>query len=82
MNILNFIEAIDMDKSEYTYEEEFDAYFFLPHTTYFNEKMCQNFDFFRDIREIVPIYVSQKIKDIIEKEEWIGFDFFEQQMSQ
>ena len=79
MNILNVIEAIDLKKSEYSYDEEFEMYSFLPHTMYLNNDICQNYDIFRATKMIVPIYVSQKIKDMIEKNNWVGFNFYKQQ---
>lgn len=78
MNILNFIEAYDMEKSEYKYNEKYNYYSFLPHTTYLDKKVCSNYDIFRCAKFKIPIYVSQKVKDIIEENNWIGFDFYKQ----
>lgn len=76
MNILNHIEAIDMDKSDYTYNEKYDLYSFIPHTTYLNKDVCSNYDIFRASKRSSVIYVSQKIKDIVEEKNWIGFEFY------
>lgn len=79
MNVLNIIEAIDLEKSEYSHNEKFDLYTFLPPTTYLDKQICQNHDIFRASKSKQGIYVSQKIKDIIEKNQWIGFEFYKQQ---
>jgi len=81
MNILNFIEAIDLEKSTYTYNEKYDLYSFLPHTTYLDVNVCQNYDIFRATKSSISIYVSQKIKDIAEENKWIGFEFYLQQIN-
>ena len=82
MNILNMIEAIDLEKSEYKYNEEYDFYSFIPVTTYFDEEECDKYDIFRASKNTIGIYVSQKIKDIVESNRWIGFEFSGRLMSQ
>ena len=79
MNILNYIEGIDLEKSEYSYDAEYDSYGFLPHKTYLNKDVCQEYDVFRVTKNSTAIYVSQKIKDIVEKNQWIGFEFYQEQ---
>jgi len=78
MNILNSIEAIDMNKSKYDYEEEYDAYFFEPNAVYFDEEICKDHDIFRACKSPQAIYVSDKFKSIVEREDWIGFYFYPQ----
>jgi len=59
MNILNCIEAIDLKKSEYTtYNEKYNLYSFLPHTTYLDANVCRNYDIFRAAKSSISIYVS------------------------
>lgn len=78
MNILNFIDAIDLEKSEFIYIEKYDAYSFLPHATYLDKEICRNYDIFRAIKSPEAVYVSQKVKNIIEENNWVGFDFYRQ----
>jgi len=82
MNVLNMIEAIDLEKSEYKYNEKYDFYSFIPVTTYFDEEVCGKYDIFRASKDKIDIYVSQKIKDIVESNGWIGFEFSGRLMSQ
>lgn len=81
MYINNFIDGYDMDKSEYKYNEEYDSYSFLPHATYLKKDVCNQYDIFRCKRFVIPIFVSEKIKQIIEENQWIGFDLRKQKES-
>ena len=69
----NFIEAFDMKKSKYTYDEKYNYYSFLPHLTYMNDKVCKNHDVFRCVYSKPTLYVSDKIKKIVELNNWTGF---------
>ena len=82
MNILNHIEAIDLKKSDHNYDEEFNYYAFLPGSIYLDESICEGHDIFRASKYTAYVYVSQKVKDIIEKHEWVGFKFREEKVSQ
>ncbi len=76
MFIDNFIDAYDMEKSEYVYNDKYDLYTFIPMKTYLNKKVCSNYDIFRPNKSRAEIYVSHKIRNIIESNKWIGFDFY------
>ena len=78
MYIKNFIDAFDMEKSKYRYNEKYDLYTFIPQETYLNEEVCREYDIFRSSKSVASIYVSQKIKETIEENNWIGFDFYRQ----
>lgn len=78
MYIENFINAFDMDKSKYKYNEKYDFYTFMPKETYLNENICSEYDVFRCSKSVAAIYVSEKIKNIIEENDWIGFTLYEQ----
>ena len=82
VNILNVIEAYDMIKSEYEYKEKYNIYSFLPHTTYLDLKVVKKYDIFRATKFRPSIYVSQKIKDLIDENQWTGFDFIRQKTNQ
>ena len=47
MNILDCIEAIDLEKSKYDYDEEFNVYWFMPRSIYLNPSACSGHDIFR-----------------------------------
>ncbi len=79
MYIENFIDAFDMEKSKYKYNEKYDFYTFMPKETYLNSSVCSEYDIFRCSKSVASIYVSETIKKIIEVNQWVGFTFYEQQ---
>lgn len=79
MYIKNFIDAFDMNKSEYEYNEKYNFYTFIPMKTYLNKDICSQYDIFRCSKSTAAIYVSEKIRKIIIDNQWIGFDFYVQQ---
>lgn len=76
--INNFIDAFDMEKSKYKYNEKYNLYTFIPQATYLNKEVCSQHDIFRCSKSVAAIYVSKKIKEIVEENNWIGFEFYEQ----
>ena len=38
-------------------------------------KECSKYDIFALRKDMFKIHISQKLRDIIEENEWIGFDF-------
>ena len=81
MNVLNLLDVIDMEKSEFIYTKEYNLYTFMPHATYFKQNSCDGYDIFRANKNAIPLYVSEKLKKIIENSDWIGFDLYSQRMS-
>lgn len=79
MYVVNFIDAFDMEKSKYKYNEKYDFYTFAPKETYLNKRVCLGYDIFRCLKSVSSIYVSEQIKKIVENNHWIGFAFYEQQ---
>ena len=77
VNILNWIDGIDMEASEWEYEEEDDAYFFEPKGMVLDEKKCEGYDIFRCTKDTICIFVSEKIKKIFEKNNWQWFSLSE-----
>ena len=75
MYVENFIDAFDLEKSEYVYDEEYDFYTFLPKKTYLNERVCAGYDIFRCAKSVAAVYVSGKIKEIVQENRWTGFCF-------
>ena len=78
MNILNLIEAYNMEESEFTYNEKYNLYTFLPHNTVLDSAICSEYDIFRANKNKMVIYVSEKVRNIIEENKWIGFEFYKQ----
>ena len=79
MYILNFIDAFDMEKSKYKYNEKYDFYIFIPKETFLDQSICSKYDIFRCSKSVATIYISEQIKKIVEDNQWIGFTFYEQQ---
>lgn len=79
MYVTDFIDAFDMEKSQYKYNEEYDFYTFIPKETYLNKSVCFGHDIFRCSKSKAGIYVSEKIKNIVQDNHWTGFAFYEQQ---
>ena len=77
VNILNWIDGIDMEASEWEYEEEDDAYFFEPKGMVLDEQKCEGYDIFRCTKDNICIFVSEKIKKIFEKNNWQWFSLSE-----
>ena len=75
----NFIDAFDMEKSLYKYNEKYDLYTFIPKKTYLNMDNCESYDIFRADKSVSSIYVSEKIKNIIEIGKFTGFKFIVQE---
>lgn len=75
MYIENFIDAFDMERSKYKYNAKYDFYTFIPKETYLNQSVCLEYDIFRCSKSVAAIYVSEKIKQIVELNNWIGFAF-------
>lgn len=78
MYIENFIDAFDMEKSKYRFNEKYNFYTFYFGETYLNKSICCKYDIFRCSKSVAAIYVSEKIKTIIQDNHWIGFSFYEQ----
>lgn len=73
VNILNWIDGIDMEASEWEYVEEDDVYFFDPKGMVLDEQKCEGYDIFRCTKDTICIFVSEKIKKIFEKNNWQWF---------
>lgn len=78
MYITNYIDAYDMSKTSYKYNEKYNCYSFNPKQIFLDTQVCENYDIFRCKKHPSIIYVSQKIKDIVELNKWIGFAFYPQ----
>ena len=55
-----------------------DFYTFIPKETYLNQSICSEYDIFRCSKSVAAIYVSDKIKKIVDSNNWVGFTFYEQ----
>lgn len=74
----NFIDAYDMNKSEYRYNEKYDMYTFAPNKIYLNVEKCRQYDIFRCNQSPAMVYVSQKIVNLIQQHSFTGFSFIPQ----
>ena len=77
MYVENFIDAFDMNKSNYKYNEKYNVYTFIPQQIFMNFDECRKYDIFRADKSVAGIYVSDKICDIL-KDNFIGFKLVEQ----
>lgn len=75
MYVKNFIDAYDMKKSKYKYNEKYKIYTFMPNGIVMNEENCAKYDIFRCNKDKACLYVSEKIKKIVDDNQWIGFCF-------
>ncbi len=75
----NFIDVFDMKRSKYKYNEKYDFYTFLPREVYLDRRICVAYDIFGCSKSVASIYVSEKIKKMIEDNQWTGFKLYEQQ---
>lgn len=82
MYVKNFIDAYDMKKSKYSYDSKYNFYSFEPHATYLSAKVCRAYDIFRCKQDVTSLYVSEKIKKIIDENQWSGFDLVRQRVSE
>lgn len=79
MYIENFIDAFDMERSEYQYIEKYDVYAFIPMRIYLNQKVCQGYDIFRCSKRPAGIYVSERFRNILTAHAFTCFYFAEQE---
>ena len=77
INTLNFINAYDMNLCKYNYDEKLNYYFFKYDGVYLDKEVCKDYDIFRCRLDPVPLYVSERIKDLVEEKGWKGFCFDE-----
>ena len=77
--IHNFIDAFDMEKSQYMYNQKFDFYTFIPKKTFINTPNCLGYDIFRADKSPSMMFVSEKLKTIIEESRFTGFAFSKQE---
>ena len=72
----SFIDAYDLEKSEYKYNVKYKLYTFLPHKTYLDQETCSSFDIFRCRHHPAVVYISQKLADLVRA--FTGFSFIPQ----
>lgn len=77
MYIRNFIDAYDMEKSKYNYIEKLNVYIFEPHGIVMNQEECSKYDIFRCNQFVSIIYISERIRDEIVQNDWIGMRTYE-----
>lgn len=75
IHVKNIIAAYDMKRSNYIYIEKDNSYVFLPRQTFLDPDVCEGYDFFREVKFFPPMYVSERVKNIIEENGFTGFGF-------
>lgn len=75
MYITNFIDAFDMERSQYKFNEKYDYYTFLPGKIVLSKTACDGYDIFRCSKSTAGIYVSAKFQHIILNHKFTGFAF-------
>lgn len=73
--INNFIQAYDLENSQYRYIEKYDVYSFSPMKIMFNKDICDNYDIFRCSLDRIPIYVNERLYNAILNNGLVGFEF-------
>lgn len=73
MNVLNKIDEYHIEKSAYGFDVEHQFYFFEGNGVYLDRKKCAGYDIFREQRDVISIYVSEKIKTMVEENNWVDF---------
>lgn len=77
INILDIVDAIELEHSDYS-EFELDNEKFISITKYaINSEKVNGHHIFRLKNSTIPIFISEKIKSIIEQNNLTGFDFLE-----
>lgn len=77
VNILDIIDAIDLEHSKYDVFKLDGKNIITVEKYALKENMVKNYDIFRLKNDTIPIFVSEKIKKIIEKNKLKGFVFQE-----
>lgn len=75
MYITNFIDAFDMKKSKYKYNQKYDYYTFIPGEIFLSKTSCDGYDIFRCSKSAAGLYVSEKFREIILNHKYTGFAF-------
>ena len=71
----NFIDAYDMQKSKYYYNEEYDFYTFIPRQCFLNQEVCSGYDVFRCEKSPATLFVSDEFKQMITENNFTNFSF-------
>lgn len=80
LNVCNFIDALDMEKSNYFKEDPLPEELTVGYPVLQEEKL-QGVDIFRVKRCKYGIYISQRLKKALQKEKLTGMDFDEVEIS-
>lgn len=76
-NILNVIDALDLENSQYDVFELGDEKIVSVKKYALRNAVIEGHDIFRLKNDTIPIFISEKIKDMIEKNKLLGFAFLE-----
>lgn len=77
LNILDIVDAFDLEHSKYDVFELDNERIFLVEKYALRKGAVKGYDIFRLKNDTIPVFVSEKIKKIIEENQLLGFDFLE-----
>lgn len=76
-NILDVVDALDLDSSQYDIFELDDEKIISVEKYALKKTKIQEHHIFRLKNDTIPVFVSEKIKNIVEKNKLLGFAFIE-----
>lgn len=76
-NVIKHLDALDLKNSVYDYFELDDEKILYVEKYALKKDVIKNCDIFKLKGETLPVFVSEKVKDIVEKNSLIGFQFLE-----
>ena len=77
LNILDVVDAFDMEHSQYDIFEVREKKVICVEKYTLKKEKVEGHDIFRLKDNTIPVFVSEKIKKVIEKNKLLGFDFLE-----
>ena len=77
INIVNIIDAIDYENSLYSKVLLDEEEILLVRKHVLQKKVVDGYDIFRLKNDAIPIFISEKLKKVIENNKLTGFDFCE-----
>lgn len=77
VNVTKHLEALDLENSVYDFFELDDEKILSVEKYALKQDVIKNYNIFKLNDETIPVFVSEKVKDIVEENSLIGFQFLE-----
>lgn len=77
VNVIKHLTALDLENSVYDFFELDDEKILSVEKYALKQDVIKNYNIFKLNDETIPVFVSEKIKDIVEENSLIGFQFLE-----